>query len=223
MGLFLSAAGIAGATPDDAERVLRDYATSRNGRFAPCGDGGSERDTLVMAERGGGKVSIVFPSEFYEWDEASAAMSAALDSPVFSFHIHDGDLWMYRLFVDGAEVDRFNPLPEYWGELDESERRSWAGSADLIARYWDGVSPARVARYLVPWDPSQTVRAKAYPDDEYAIGQDWQLVDFMKSLGLSWPEGADTVHRRTFLFQMPERPDARTVPAAPRRPWWRLW
>jgi len=56
-----------------------------------------------------------------EWDESSAFLSRELQAPVFSFHIHDGDLWMYILHVNGLAVDQFNPVPDYWDDQISSE------------------------------------------------------------------------------------------------------
>jgi hypothetical protein len=117
-------------------------------------------------------------------------------------HIHDGDLWMYVLYVDGKDVDRFNPDPEYWGELSDEERRKWAGNAEVLAQYWNGIRAEDVSRYLTTWDPEDPNPLKAYPDDEFSIGSDWQVVDFMKKLGLIYPDpGLGSRDGDTFCFE----------------------
>jgi hypothetical protein len=99
---------------------------------------------------------------------------------------------MYVLFKDGEMIDQFNPIPDYWRELDDRERQKWNGNAAVVAQCVPGLSAAQVANYLVRWDDEifgSDDRKKAYPTDEYFYGSDWQLVDFMKKLGLDYPLG----------------------------------
>src|SRR6185436_13210174 len=127
MGLFLAVAGIGGATEASVENALAGYASQHGMRFEHSEnvslDGAGQ---LVMSAASAGGVSVLFPSDFMEWDDCAAHLSKSITAPVFSFHIHDGDLWMYVFFVNGAETDHFNPLPEYWDEnITEEERRQW--------------------------------------------------------------------------------------------------
>jgi hypothetical protein len=106
---------------------------------------------------------------------------------------------MYLLFVDGEEVDRFKTVPEHWFDsfddegrpkivIDDDDRAEWAGNVTVVARFWPGIMPERITRYLRQWDldDSETKPPKAYADDEYQEGA-WQLADFMKRLGLTFP------------------------------------
>jgi len=43
----------------------------------------------------------------------------------------------------------------------------------------------------VRWDLDEPEPLKAYPDDEFSAGEDWQLVDFMRKLGLVYPVSDD--------------------------------
>lgn len=188
MGLFLSMSGVIRGSRADVEAGLRHYAASRHGLLTPDPAAPAE-DRLVIAEGTGG-VTVLYPYEFLGWDAAAASLSEETGRPVFSFHIHDGDLWMYLLFDKGEVADRFNPVPDYWQELDERERAAWAGRADEVARRVPGLPPAAVSRYLVRWGEdvlASPSRGKAYPDDVYRYGDDWQLLDFMRRLGLVYP------------------------------------
>lgn len=121
-------------------------------------------------------------------EQAIASISARLDCPAFWFHIHDEDLWMYRLFSSGVEVDRFNTSPGYWKEVDSTERQSWAGNASKIAETWPGVTEAEIAKYLVDHEADGfDGEAKAYESDEFAAWDCWQVVDFTTKLGLPYP------------------------------------
>ena len=188
MGMFLSMSGVMGATASEVESALTQYALKRGGTLEP--DPSSDSDnSLILSEEVNG-VCVVYPGTFFEWDDASAFISLQLGKPVFSFHIHDGDLWMYLLYQHGKVIDKFNPLPEYWEELEKSEVSTWKGNAALVASLIPTLDPAKIAKYLVPWGDeilSSDVRKKAYPEDEFFYGDDWQLVDFLKRLGLDYP------------------------------------
>jgi hypothetical protein len=72
-----------------------------------------------------GNVSVFYPNGFVEWDESSAYISKELKTTVFSFHIHDGDFWMYILYNNGQIIDQFNPIPDYWDEnISDEEMES---------------------------------------------------------------------------------------------------
>lgn len=188
MGQFLSMSGVIGAKRCQVEEALRRFAESRSGYF------GEEPldindDTCLIIAPGESGVTVLYPGEFFDWDAASAALSLDLNRPVFSLHIHDSDLWTYVLFVDGEPIDQFNPLPEYWGELSEEEFVAWRGSAAIVAKHVPGLAAEDITRYFADWNPilDHDKREKAYPDDEFCYGDDWQLCDFMRRVGLTFP------------------------------------
>lgn len=187
MGLFLSLTSVAGKTEKEVVHSLANFAKSR--------EGGLEKETLssnhdhcCIIEEAGGNSTILYPYAFLEWDEASEFISKDLNAPVFSFHIHDGDLWMYTLFVNGEMADQFNPVPGYWDEISEEEAESWKGNASIVASHLKNVPAAEIEKYLVRWDPDASGEEKAYPTDEFHMAEDWQLLDFMKKLQLPYPQ-----------------------------------
>src|SRR5262245_53995995 len=107
MGLFLALSGVAGADPQAVERSLAEYAAGRGMAVEAASSTLDHANALVIAPSPQKNVSLMYPGEFIEWDDAAAHLSRTLERPVFSFHIHDGDLWMYVLFADGEEVDWF--------------------------------------------------------------------------------------------------------------------
>jgi hypothetical protein len=205
MGLFLAMSGVMSAQFGDVETALGKFALSHNGEFRKEKLGIDDDDCLIISQGPGG-VTVHYPATFFGWDAASAFLSQELDKPVFSFHIHDGDLWMYVLFAKGQVADRFNPLPGYWdGDINDDERRAWRGNAVEIAKHVHGLSSKSIARYLVPWDDEgfeSNERTKAYPDDEFFYNDDWQLVDFMKRVGLDYPiDDEGTLRGATYFFR----------------------
>jgi hypothetical protein len=201
MGLFLSMSGVVGGRQSDTVNALRRFATTKGGQLAEEPLSTQDEHRLVAAEGAGG-VTVVYPWEFMGWDEAAAFLSRELAKPVFSFHIHDSDLWMYTLYENGSPVDQFNPVPDYWGE--DEERESWQGDARAVAARVPGLLPDTISRYLVEWGDDVfdgPGRTKAYPDDRYVYGDEWQLVDFMRRVGLDYPLGDDgSALRTTYRF-----------------------
>jgi hypothetical protein len=135
MGMFLSMTSVVGKTKAEVVNSLRNYSKTV--------DGGLEKENLSLdndnccvIEEDNGNTTVFNPYAYLDWDKSSEFISRDLKAPVFSFHIHDGDLWMYVLFVNGETIDQFNPIPDYWEEnISEEEIRSWRGNAATIANY----------------------------------------------------------------------------------------
>lgn len=189
MGLFLAMSAVVGATESLVEAALRDYFES-NGEVLEkeplCRDA---ENSIVVSESAGG-VTVLYPADFLDWDDAAQHLSHRVGRPVFSFHIHDGDFWMYVLFENGEVVDRFNPLPDYWQTVDDDERVAWQGDTTKIIQRIPSLEPNQIANYLQQWDIEaygSDARIKAYPTDQFYYGDDWQLIDFMRKLDFTYP------------------------------------
>ena len=132
------------------------------------------------------------------YDEATGdfakveSLSRELGVAAFACHIHDGDLWLYEFYLNGVPTDRFNSLPEYWGDISLEEKADWKGDADMLARHWPGLDADSVRFYLCDqqeyFDEPDT---KAYPEDEHAYNDCWQLTDFLRKLGTPYPSSLD--------------------------------
>ncbi|MCI0380951.1 MAG: hypothetical protein L0215_25485 [Gemmataceae bacterium] len=187
MGLFLAASGVIGADSKAVERSVGSFVNAYGGTFEPR-SGTTDDPNIAVITQGGPNTTVLYPREFMGWDELSQHLSKDLQVPVFSFHIHDGDLWMFVLFDKGEKVTQFNPIPEYWEELDPKEKASWSGDVLAICRHIPGLSPDSIKNYFVEWTEEVAGSGrKAYPDDEFAYGSDWQLTDFMRRVGLKYP------------------------------------
>lgn len=221
MGLFLAVSGVIGASASDVQEALSKFARGRSGGFQLV-KGTTDDPDIGVITREGVNTTVLHPNGFSDWDDSSQSISRELDKPVFSFHIHDGDLWMYVLFDEGEEVGHFNPLPDYWGELIPEEKENWKGDAELVAKLVPGISPDSINKYLVQWDPEQEEQVKAYPDDEFPVCDCWQMCDFMKKIGLEYPMGDDgAILGDTFRLSSPS-----TQPPSPetkKSPWWKFW
>lgn len=129
--MFLTMSGVAEAEKGQVEDALRHFAAQRSGTLIPltASENTEENERMLRDERllitesEQGHVTVMYPDYFLMLDEASRDLSVSLQKPVFALHVHDGDLWMYSLYANGQEVDRFNPLPDYWEELSDKDIR----------------------------------------------------------------------------------------------------
>lgn len=206
MGLFLAMSGIVGADKAGVEAALRSFVDTRSGSLQRAARSTEDPDTLVLVGDGS-RCSVLYPSGFLKWDEASRYLSLQLSVPVFSFHIHDGDLWMFLLFDKGEQVAQFNPLPEYWDDsISDEERTSWAGDAASIASRLPDVAPEAISPYLRHWDLDEEDPGKAFPGDQFPFNDCWQMCDFLKRIGLTYPlDDTGQVLGETYEFIFPER------------------
>lgn len=230
MGMFLALAGVIGKSQAEVEKSLSVYAQTTGGIFTHEAVDQNHEDWCVMGEANG-NTTVYYPNSLMQWDKVSEHLSRDLNTAVFSCHIHDGDLWMYVLFVNGRTEDQFNPIPEYWEELDEAEMSRWRGNATTVAQHVPGLKPASIAKYLTRWNLDEP-EVKAYADDQYGQ-EDWQLLDFLRKLGLSFPLDDDGNATGTVYRFHPAREDG-TYHAAPvnrpvgkpletSKPWWKFW
>lgn len=231
MGLFLSLTGVIGKAEEEVANSMAKYARTAGGGFEKE-DLPVDNDNCFVIEQANGNTTISNSNAYPDWDSSSAFISRDLNAPVFSFHIHDGDLWMYILFVNGEPVDQFNPIPDYWAEdMSEEDIQSWKGDASVVAKYAGNIQPSTIANYLTRWDLDAEEIGKAYPDDEYG-NEDWQLLDFMKKLGLPYPLYDDGMPSgQTYKFWTKELPIKQSnipsagtsAPGKNEKPWWKFW
>jgi hypothetical protein len=203
MGLFLSASGLSGVSSAHVEAGLQTYQSKKQRQFYPAAGTTNDPCILVMTDTAEQKVFLLYPSGFLEWDELSEHLSQELQCPSFSFHIHDGDLWMFNFFVKGEQISCFNPIPDYWGEVSDGEMENLKGDASVIAAYWPGIAEESINRYFTRWNLEAEAQEKAYPDDEFAIGSEWQMCDFIKKLGLVYPmDEKGSLLGKTYYFSI---------------------
>jgi hypothetical protein len=167
MGEFIVMSGVKGSSRTDVIRWLSKFASSKGGLMEPASAPKEPLDYLVISGDEHGPVTVLYPDEFLGWDEASSYLSVSLGAPVLSLHIHEGDLSMYVLFVNGEDVDHFNLIPDYyWSEdLSPDERSLWESDAMVIAEVWKGVDASSIEKYLVTWDLDNEQPGKAYEPD----------------------------------------------------------
>jgi hypothetical protein len=207
MGLFLAMSGVVGAKAKDVESALLAFVHTRNGSLRQVARSTEEANTLVLSGDDAG-CSVLYPRRFLvsQMGEASQYLSAQLNAPVFAFHIHDGDLWMFVLFDKGKQVAQFNPVPEYWDDnISDQKRAYWSGDAVRIASSIPGLAPDAISPYLRHWDLDDKDRGKAFPDDQFHFHDCWQMRDFIRRIGLRFPlDDAGQALGVTYEFVVPK-------------------
>lgn len=229
MGLFLAITSVIGKTQNEVVNSLANYASSVKGGLQPADNIDSETPNACFVEEQNNNTSIYYPNGYLEWDESAKFISKEINTTVFSFHIHDGDLWMYILYKNGEIIDQFNPIPDYWDEnLSEEEIEGWKGNALAIAKAIPSIQPADIGNYLVRWNLEEEETAKAYSSDEFTR-EDWQLIDFMRKLNLPIPlDGYGDPKGQTYKLwtnqlKLTNRQPGSVVVVRGKKPWWKFW
>lgn len=230
MGGFLAISGVIGKTKAEVIDSLTKYAIANGGGLEQADNIKSEQNRCVVDEANG-NISVLYPQGYVEWDSSSEFISRDLNATVFSFHVHDGDLWMYVLYHGGEIVDQFNPIPDYWDDsLSEEELSSWNGNADVVAKYHSDIQAGNIEKYLVRWSiDGENETAKAYQTDQYGK-EDWQLIDFMSKLKIpapiddNWNPKGQTYQFWTTQLMLESEPaqmNNKQIPTS--KPWWKFW
>jgi hypothetical protein len=231
MGTFLALSSFIGKTKSEVVNSLTNYAKSVGGGLLQEENINSDTPNCCIVEEANGNTSIFYPDGYLEWDNSSEFLSKELNTKVFSFHIHDGDLWMYVLYSVGQVIDQFNPIPDYWEEnISEKEIESWKGNSEEIANAFPFIKRSDIDRYLVRWNLDEEEPSKAYPTDEFTK-EDWQLVDFMTKLKLPYPlddngnPKGDTYKLWTSQLKLttPQAKADLKEPHKTHKPWWKFW
>src|SRR5579859_5889715 len=103
MGQFLSMSGVVHASEAAVVKALRAYAEDKGGSLEQA-ELTTEDDGCLVISQGVGGVTVLYPVDFFDWDGVTQSLSQRLNTPVFFFHIHDSDLWMYSLYEKGDIV-----------------------------------------------------------------------------------------------------------------------
>lgn len=181
MGLFLQTAIIPDCSETEARETLEKIARGLSG----------ETDTIVdlipnecQYKTFVGGVTILFNEDCIGYEGLAEAISKESGKTVLVLYIYDGDYWGYHLFDNGTELDRFEPMPDYFEEVSEEKKQKVTGNAKLISDYFH-VEESSIKNYLVFWteEMMEDYEKKAYEDDEFGQCDCWQMTDFMKRLG----------------------------------------
>lgn len=186
MGMFLAMSGVIGKNAEEVTKALEAYITKNKSTIEEVQPVNEAFDLCVIGENRK-NTTIVYPEDFYMWEEASEYLSKELNTSVFAFHIHDSDLWMYIFYDCGNVEDKFNPIPDYWEELAEEEIKEWNGNPEIICQHIKNISAGDIKNYYKFWRSDDVQEEKDYEEDEFCFEDEWQVVDFMNKLSIMYP------------------------------------
>lgn len=208
-------------------KSLKNYAETVQGGLEEANIDFNHHNCMVISEQKE-NTCVLYPYKFTEIYETSTFISRNLNALVMSIHIHDDILWMFELIFEGEIVAKFNTIPDYWNEMSEDEINQWNCSAELISKYITNAQAKDIENYLIQWENLDPKASKAYPDDEYNYGNCWQVLDFLKKLGINYPlDERDLPVGKTYklstLFFPIDETSKNFKQLKKANKWWRFW
>jgi hypothetical protein len=101
-----------------------------------------------------------------ELSEIANYLSGILHQPVIAFLVHDSDVFLYWLFDDGKELDRYDSAP---GHVDGRKGEPAGGNAGIMQRYCQAVTSTVQLRRLLHPKSAAAIRpvanTPAYPPE----------------------------------------------------------
>lgn len=128
----------------------------------------------------------------------AAELSRLIEGTAIVFFDYDQAAWGYCLYVDGELLDRFWNFPE----IVDMPARECAGMPAEMGRVFN-VSAWDIAPYL---RQAACHEGKAFEEDEFALSCPWVRVDFMRRLGLSYPNPGQVAGGRYVRIYEPAQP-----------------
>jgi hypothetical protein len=128
----------------------------------------------------------------------AAELTRITGSPAIVLLEYDQDAWGYALCDGGTLVDRFWSVPD---AVDLSPEEC-AGNFETVSAVL-GV-PAEVVAPYIRHVTEAEAEVKAFEDDEYTLGDHWVRVDFMRRLGLAYPEPGKVAGGRYVKIDEPD-------------------
>lgn len=187
---------IRGVEPSRAKHVLAEAAKSLPGS-SPQNSKWSDFPYVVASKK---IVALAVPDALVLTSDAwplAQEVARLVDEPHLELRIQEGDHWDFTLFHRTQVIADFSTRVSYFNS-DSAVSRPWKqGSAETFASAWN-VPLARVAPYLSDWD-SLTAPAFAAEGDSYPSGEYWQILDFMRAMGVDDPGN----HPQHFECDMP--------------------
>lgn len=110
------------------------------------------------------------------------SLELSKESIVITFLEFDQVAWGYSLFQNGKLIDQFCNNPE---EI-EKDPSTLNGNTDVICQLFNA-DKSKIEPYLKHADNNINPN-KAFSEDEFTLDDHWVRVDFMKKLGLIYPD-----------------------------------
>ncbi len=143
--------------------------------------------------------SVILHLNSFIGEPIAADLSRIANGPSIVLLEYDQAAWGYTLFEGGKLLNRFWNIPERVETPPEECRGDVASLCSVF-----GVRPEAIAPYVRHVAPADN-EAKAFPEDEFTIGDHWVRVDFLKRLGLNYPSLGNTAGGRHIKIEEPRR------------------
>jgi len=128
-------------------------------------------------------------SHFYA-DKYLEFISKSLLKPALFLFQGSDEFWYYELFIKGNMVDTMYSNLNI--DIDRKKTpgiyKEKNGSPDTLAQYWSCNKAIIENYYRNRGDLNEhELNKKAYPEDEFTFGDEWQIIDFMDKLNIKYP------------------------------------
>jgi hypothetical protein len=127
-------------------------------------------------------------------DPLAAELSKSTNDPVVVFYEFDQRAWGFSVYEKGTRAGHFWNRPE----LVEEDPQSCSLDPEYFANNF-GVEASSVAPYLQHIDPDSEEKAKASDDDQFALDEHWVRCDFMRRIGLPYPDPGTAGTRHVYI------------------------
>jgi len=126
-------------------------------------------------------------------------LSKRMDTPVLAFLEYQQDCWGYALFRQGKLLNYFWNDPS----IPEEDPKICKGDAHLLAQLFH-VESKLLDPYLhfINHNDNRATSRKAFNDDQFTLGDHWVRIDFMRRLGIIYP---DFQHFHGLTLYIPEQ------------------
>ena len=114
-------------------------------------------------------------------EKISIELSKTLKTPVLAILEFHQISWGYKLFLDGKIIDQFCNAPELVG----TSAKDYKGNIDLLSKTFN-VDKKNLEPYIDIRNSEK--HEKAFKVDEFFLDDHWVRVDFIKKLGITYPE-----------------------------------
>jgi len=121
-----------------------------------------ERHKFYLGPAIGGWVGV-FPDNCGQDDRVSLAIAKRVEEDVLHLVVHDDDIFCYWYYRNGKLVDKYNSIPDYFGEeISEEEIRKLQGQPEVFAHVVD--HPGKIDEIREILKPGPCIRDKNFPD-----------------------------------------------------------
>jgi hypothetical protein len=127
-------------------------------------------------------------------DSLAQEVSNSSASPVIVFCEYDQIAWGFSIFDAGHCIAHFWNRPE----CVEEETSLCSVKAEQVANSFS-VDAKLITPYLIRLNPNDEDQGRVFPDDQFSLGDHWVRCDFMRRLGMRYPNPGDAGTRYVYI------------------------